>query len=173
MRTLRTFRSAVLLLSCLIGSPALADDSPLPRVGRVSAVDGTLALRPAGGEWADSGVNDPVAAGMSVRTAAQGRAELRVGAEIIALATATELEAAPLDAGGTPRRQRRARRRSRRGGAGHFCRGAAVGGGAWCRPAGAASRLGGNDRLRGAGRQRQLGNRHRLRRGVVAADRRR
>src|SRR5712691_5357358 len=101
MRTLRTFRSAVLLLSCLIGSPALADDSPLPRVGRVSAVDGTVALRPAGGEWADSGVNDPVAAGMSVRTAFQGRAELRVGAEIIALAAATELEVAQLDAGGT------------------------------------------------------------------------
>src|SRR5260370_4289949 len=101
MRTLRTFRSAVLLLSCLIGSPALADDSPLPRVGRVSAVDGTLALRPAGGEWADSGVNDPVAAGMSGRTAAQGRAELRVGAKIIALAAATELEVAQLDAGRT------------------------------------------------------------------------
>src|SRR5712691_6151713 len=101
MRTLRTFRSAVLLLSCLIGSPALADDSPLPRVGRVSAVDGTVALRPAGGEWADSGVNDPVAAGMSVRTASQGRAELRIGAETIALAAATELEVAQLDAGGT------------------------------------------------------------------------
>jgi len=79
----------------------LADDSPLPRVGRVSAVDGTVALRPAGGEWTDSGINHPVAAGMSVRTAFQGRAELRVGAEIIALAAATELEVAQLDAGGT------------------------------------------------------------------------
>src|SRR5260370_19244202 len=98
MRTLATFRSAVLLLSCAIGSPALADDSPLPRVGRVSAVDGAVALRPAGGEWADSGVNDPVAAGMSVRTAAQGRAELRVGAETIALAPATELQVVPLEA---------------------------------------------------------------------------
>ena len=69
MRTLRTFRSAVLLLSCLIGSPALADDSPLPRVGRVSAVDGTVALRPAGGEWADSGVNDPIAVGLDAAVA--------------------------------------------------------------------------------------------------------
>src|SRR5260370_40737755 len=99
MRTPRTFRSAVLLLSCLIGFPALADDSPLPRGGRVSAVDGTLALRPAGGEWADSGVNAPVAAGRSVRTAAQGRAELRVGAGIIAPAPATSPRGAQLDSG--------------------------------------------------------------------------
>ncbi len=89
------------LLGLFASSPAQAEDPPLSRVGRVSAVDGTLALRPAGGEWTDSGVNDPVASGMSVRTAPQGRAVLRSGAETIALSAATELDLAQLDASAT------------------------------------------------------------------------
>jgi hypothetical protein len=89
-----------LLLCFLAGSPAGAEDRPLLRVGQVRAVDGTLAVRPAGGEWTDSAVNDPIMAGMSVRTAPQGRAALRTGAETIALAPATELDVAQLDASG-------------------------------------------------------------------------
>jgi hypothetical protein len=97
------------LLCSFAVPPAGAEELPLSRVGRVSAVDGTVAIRPAGGAWSDSGVNDPVAAGMSVRTAPQGRAVLRIGAETIALAPATELDVARLDAGSTQLVLRRGR----------------------------------------------------------------
>src|SRR5437879_5267027 len=97
MGSLRTFLAPVVLLVCLTGSPAWADETPLSRVGRVAAADGAVALRTAGGEWADSGVNDPVAAGMSVRTGPQARAALRVGAETIALAAGSELDLTRLD----------------------------------------------------------------------------
>ncbi len=101
MICLRTLIPGLLLLFFLAASPARADDPPPSRVGRVSAVDGTVAVRPAGGEWADSAVNHPVASGMSVRTPAQGRAVLRIGAETIALAAASEVDLTRLDSGAT------------------------------------------------------------------------
>lgn len=98
--SVRTFLIACLfLLTSFAAFPAVAADQPAPRVGRVSAVDGILALRQAGGEWIDSGINAPVAAGMSVRTAPQGRAVLRVGPETIALAGGSEADLARLDGG--------------------------------------------------------------------------
>jgi len=100
MGTLRTFLSSGLFLSLLIASPALADDPP-SRVGRVSAVEGSVALRPAGGEWTESAVNNPVAQGTSARTPSNGRAVLRIGGETIALAVASEIDVARLDAEAT------------------------------------------------------------------------
>lgn len=89
------------LLLCLIGGvPAWAEDPPQTRVGRISVADGYVAVRAAAQEWADSGLNDPIAAGMSVRTAAHGRAVLRVGAELIALSGGTELDIGQLDDSG-------------------------------------------------------------------------
>src|SRR5439155_4967055 len=96
-------------LCFLAAFPALADDSPLPRVGQLGTVEGAVSIRPAGGEWADSALNEPVAAGMSIRTSAQGRAELRVGADTIALAAGSELDLARLDTGGTQLVLRRGR----------------------------------------------------------------
>lgn len=95
-----------LFLLCFFGGvlPAVAQDRPLPRVGRVSAVEGGLTLRQArqgNGEWSDSALNDPVAAGMALRTPAQGRAVLRIGAETIALSGGSEAEFTQLDHGGT------------------------------------------------------------------------
>src|SRR5437899_11221658 len=100
MATLRTFLSSGLFLSLLIASPALADDPP-SRVGRVSAVEGSVALRPAGGEWTESAVNNPVAQGTSARTPSNGRAVLRIGGETISLAAASEIDVARLDAEAT------------------------------------------------------------------------
>ena len=99
---------AVLLCS-FAGRAAGAEDRPLPLVGRIAALDGAVTLRAAGGEWADSGINAPIAAGMSVRTAGEGRAELRVGPATIALAPGTELDVAQLDAAGTQLVLRRGR----------------------------------------------------------------
>ncbi len=105
MRVAKLLAVALFVLPLLTGSPASADETPAPWVGRVSRVEGNLAIRalPAPGatqpcEWCDLvGVNDPVAAGMSVRTGPQSRAVLRSGAELIVLASATELDLAQLD----------------------------------------------------------------------------
>lgn len=97
------------LLGFFAGAPAGAAEPPPERVGRVSVVDGALALRPAEGEWSDSAINDPVASGMSVRTAAQARAVLSFGSERIALAAASELDLARLDAVATQLVLRRGR----------------------------------------------------------------
>jgi hypothetical protein len=97
----RTLIRCFILLGIVAAAPASAEDSPPLRVGRVAIVDGTVAVRTAGGEWTDSGVNDPVASGMSVRTPAQARAALRIGAETVALAPSSEIELARLDAHAT------------------------------------------------------------------------
>ncbi|MBV9828834.1 MAG: hypothetical protein JO001_24660 [Alphaproteobacteria bacterium] len=90
------------LLLAIGAASAKAEDTPVQWVGRVSAVDGDLSIRAAGGDWTDSAViNDPVAPGMSVRTAAQSRAILRIGPETIALAPSSELSIGELDASGT------------------------------------------------------------------------
>src|SRR4249920_3968402 len=97
----RTLIGCFILLGCLAAAPVSAEEPPPSRVGRVAAVDGAVAIRPAGGEWADSGVNDPVASAMSVRTPAQGRAVLRIGAETVALAASSEIDLARLDLAAT------------------------------------------------------------------------
>ncbi len=99
-----------LFLLCSIGiATANAADGPLPRVGRVSAAAGAFAVRPVGGEWIAAGINDPIAAGMSVRITGPGRAELRVGAETIALAGGSELDIGRLDTEATQLVLRRGR----------------------------------------------------------------
>jgi hypothetical protein len=91
-----------LLLSLLAAMPAGADESPVAWVGRVSTVEGGLSIKPQGGDWADSAVvNDPVAAGMAVKTGAQGRAVLRFGPETIVLAPGTELTIGQADSSGS------------------------------------------------------------------------
>jgi hypothetical protein len=91
---------AALLLSLIGGSPARAEDATPTRVGRVSLAEGGAAVRTSAKDWSDTGPNHPIAAGMSVRTAPQGRAVLRIGAETIALAGGTELDIAQLDESG-------------------------------------------------------------------------
>ena len=89
-----------LLLFCLAGIEVVrADEIAAPRIGRVSAEEGSLSLRAAGGEWGDAAVNDPVAAGMSLRTADKARAQLRVGPDKIALSSGTRIEIGRLERG--------------------------------------------------------------------------
>ena len=108
-----------LLLLLMGGFPARAGDPTQSRVGRIAVAEGNVAVRLAAsdrpaashraGEWADAGLNHPIAAGMSVRSSAQGRAVLRIGAEIIALSGATEFEIVQLDHGGARITLRRGR----------------------------------------------------------------
>jgi hypothetical protein len=97
MTKLRLLILSLLFLGFAGPSPALADELAPTRIGRVSAVEAAVSLRPSGGEWTDAAINDPVAAGMSMRTAGQARARLRIGADTIALSAATRIEIGRLD----------------------------------------------------------------------------
>jgi hypothetical protein len=89
-----------LLLAAIAGAaPAGAAPAAAPLVGRIAAADGGVRVRAAGGDWGAAEVNQPVAGAMALRTAAPGRALLRIGADTVALAPGTELELGVLDAG--------------------------------------------------------------------------
>ena len=92
---------AALFLSLIGAAPGWADEAPPTRVGRVSLAEGNVAARHPAKDWADTVVNHPISAGMAVRTAPQGRAVLRIGAQAIALSGGTELDFAQLDESGT------------------------------------------------------------------------
>ena len=77
-------------------TPALASEAPPGRVGRLSLVSGNASVR-ASEEWLDAVLNYPVAAGQSLRTGAQARAEIEIGADAIELAPDTEIEITGLD----------------------------------------------------------------------------
>jgi hypothetical protein len=79
-------------------TPALAEQEPPVRVGRVSLVSSSLAFHTAGdAEWSAAGVNYPVATGGSFWTDADSRAEIRIGPNIIGVATSTELDVVKLN----------------------------------------------------------------------------
>ena len=63
-------------------APAPAAETPPGRVGRLSLVFGNVSVR-ASGEWLDALLNFPVATGASLRTGAQARAEIEIGAELV------------------------------------------------------------------------------------------
>jgi hypothetical protein len=78
--------------------PALAQQEPPARVGRVGYASGDLSFRVAGDkEWSEAGVNYPVATGGSFWVDPQGRAEIAVGTDTVDLAGGTELDIVELD----------------------------------------------------------------------------
>ena len=87
----------VILLSVVWGGTGRAGDMPPSRVGRVGAVQGAVSLRPAGGEWAPAALNDPVIAGMALRTASAARATLGFGTLQVTLSSGSDLEVLRLD----------------------------------------------------------------------------
>src|SRR5437764_14893449 len=84
-------------LSVICGMTACADEVLPPQVGRISAANGAVSLRPASGEWTTASVNDPLATGMAVRTADRARAGIGIGALRSVLAGGSETEIARLD----------------------------------------------------------------------------
>src|SRR4051794_16944842 len=112
------FSSALLL--CLTGGFAWeADAAAQGRVGDIAVAEGDVSIRlPANvrpgeaarpGAWSDAGRNDPVAAGMAIRTATTGHAVLRVGADLIAFSGSAEADIVRLDDAGTVIALRRGR----------------------------------------------------------------
>ncbi|HEU0215086.1 MAG TPA: DUF6600 domain-containing protein [Stellaceae bacterium] len=74
-----------------------AADSTSPIVGRISATDGTVLYHSPEGAWAPALVNEPVATGSGVRTAAGAEAEWRSPGARVALAAGSELRVLRLD----------------------------------------------------------------------------
>jgi hypothetical protein len=88
---------SLLLLIQLLAVPAFAQVEPPARVGRVSLVSGALAFYgPGDSDWSAAKVNLPVAAGAWLATDPQSRAELRIGADSLDLASDTQLDVAEL-----------------------------------------------------------------------------
>jgi hypothetical protein len=95
MRRLAFNLLALLLFAAV---PALAQEAPPARVGRVAFVSGQLGFHLAGETaWSAAKPNYPVATGGSFWTDPQSRAELRVGSRAIDLSGDTELDVAKLD----------------------------------------------------------------------------
>ena len=80
------------------GAAAAPAPAPSTRVGQVSLVSGKVEFRgPGDAQWSAASVNDPVATGVALRTDAQARAEIRIGADTIDLDGGTEIGLARLD----------------------------------------------------------------------------
>src|SRR5437660_1267677 len=81
-----------LAVALIAAVPALAQEAPPARVGRVSFVSGQLAFHTAGEtQWSAAAVNYPVATGGSFWTDPKTRAELRIGAHTIDLEAGSEI----------------------------------------------------------------------------------
>ena len=95
---MRPTACALLLVALLAAAPALAQQQPPARVGRVATVSGELGFHGTGETaWSKASVNFPVATGGSFWTDPKSRAELRIGSRSIGMAGNTELDIAKLD----------------------------------------------------------------------------
>jgi hypothetical protein len=91
--------TSLAILIVVAAIPALAQQQPPARVGRVSFVSGNIAFHTAGQtEWSAAAVNYPIATGTSLWADTEARAEIRIAANTIAMASNTELDVTALDA---------------------------------------------------------------------------
>jgi hypothetical protein len=90
------FGAAVLFWLSAASQGWAADDAS-PRIGRVSVVAGAVQYHSPDGEWADALVNEPIAVGAGLRTAADTEAELGAPGARVALAPTSELRVILLD----------------------------------------------------------------------------
>ena len=96
MRSFPLLIAALLATALTCVSAGAAEPWPV-RVGRISLAETGAALRPGGGQWADATINEPVAAGNSIRSGTQGRAEIRLSGITIMLAPGATLDINRLD----------------------------------------------------------------------------
>jgi hypothetical protein len=91
--------AASLLSLCLVATvPALAQEEPPARVGRVSFVEGQLAFHTQGEtSWSAASVNYPVATGGAFWADPKSRAEMRIGAQTVSLSGNAEIDVVRLD----------------------------------------------------------------------------
>lgn len=98
IRILANYLVLPALLWLLAIGNVLAD--PPGRAGRLSLVEGEVALRRAdGSQWERAGINWPLTSGDALATEGDGRAELRIGSTVLRLDSDTALEVLRLDDG--------------------------------------------------------------------------
>jgi len=86
------------LCAALLCSPAMAQDDPPGRVGRIAALQGEVWVYEAEqGAWAAAPLNRPVTSGDRLSTAPAAAATLQVGSTVLYLAGSSELEVLQLD----------------------------------------------------------------------------
>jgi hypothetical protein len=94
------FVAAILAFIALLAwaAPALANDDPPGRVGRLAELQGPVSWYDhEQGRWAEAERNRPLTGGDRLATGADARAELRIGSTVLRLAPRTELEVLRLD----------------------------------------------------------------------------
>src|SRR5947208_15611760 len=95
---MRRLALALFAAIAFAAAPALAQQEPPARVGRISFVQGHLAFHEASDtQWSAAAVNYAVATGGSFWTDPRSRAEMRIGGQKIDLAGRTELDVVRLD----------------------------------------------------------------------------
>ena len=84
--------AAMAVLACLsVPSPA-QDDDPPPQAGRLSIVNGTVSIQPAGTQdWGQAYLNYPLGPGDRIFTDSDGRAEIQVGRTYVRLGPRTDV----------------------------------------------------------------------------------
>src|SRR5205814_953891 len=88
---MRFLAKSLLVLGLLAALPAVAQQEPPARVGRVAVVAGELGFHgPGETSWSKASLNYPAAAGESFWTDPKSRAELRIGSRSIAMNGNTE-----------------------------------------------------------------------------------
>ncbi len=94
----RAVACVALLLMVLAGNLARAQDDPPGRVGRVADLNGDVMWwDDETGQWTAAQRNRPLTQGDRLSTAADGRAEVRIGSTVLRLSNETELEVLRLD----------------------------------------------------------------------------
>ena len=89
---MRFIAKTLIVFAFLSSAPALAEEEPPTRVGRVSFISGTLAFYQSGEtDWSAAKVNLPAATGGWFATDPQSRAEIRIGPDTIDIAEDSEL----------------------------------------------------------------------------------
>ncbi len=86
---------AIAVLACLmffpLASPA-QDDDPPPQAGRLSLVNGTVSIQPAGTQdWGQAYLNYPVGPGDRIFTDSDGRAEIQVGRTYVRIGPSSDV----------------------------------------------------------------------------------
>lgn len=94
----RGWVAAFVVGAAALASPAVAQDDPPGRVGRVADLNGSVSWFDAEqGQWTEAERNRPLTGGDRISTAIDGRAELRVGSTVLRLSNSSELEVLRLD----------------------------------------------------------------------------
>ncbi len=87
----RLTTAAIALLIFSIPSPA-QDNDPPPQAGRLSIVNGTVSIQPAGAQdWGQAYLNYPIGPGDRIFTDADGRAEIEVGRTFVRIGPRTDV----------------------------------------------------------------------------------